>query len=1026
MGQLATPEDAPWDELFLANLIDKKIISNKSEAVKVYAARAIVDVLRVTAPDCPFDEEDLPKIFRFIIDQIEALSQGSGSLFSQRFYLLERLSTVKIFIMLANYDECEALIIPLFESLFRIVTECETNQPQKIISYICDIMISVIESVDTIDAKLIEVLIQPLLENRSKLPSEEEEAEEKNEQNDEESHFSAKHIAKNVLDKTQEHISTQLNDYLNDILKELENTKDKTKSSFKKKRARVFSLIYEINLVSSRLLLTVIPNLCIQLKDEDVQVRSAVIQLLGNMFKAKDSELFREYPNIFETDFLSRFNDKDSRVRIYMSKFANGMIKNHPVSSKVLNEKLAERMMDPDEKVRRNVVETVVNVAMDSPALISDETMQKLQERTRDKKSVLRLHTLSLCAQLYNHHATEVLKTSDSWENTTSDRLAWIPNNVIKYYAEQHEQVIPHRLFIEKLIDETLLDQGALRSKTLLDIYRKLDDMAKQVLESIISQKKVFQTLVTNLLELDTENNDSQIISTLSSLLSDESLGKRIWKEISSRRNKQSDDTIKVLKSCLNINSSFKDVTKLKKKGDDKLVGDKKEEKDYMKSVIQRLAMTIFTKEQANDMIELAQKFSNSSQHSMALSTMHLLNVIVQFYPSLGKDTIVASIELMEKEEDYEINLITLKVLSYTAVGLEKTKFSLASDLEEKLVSFCTKGKPKEVKRAATVITKAFIAPENIFSKILLHAKDNLDYGEQLLTALAAIRQVIIHTTEMFRTHEEEIMDFVLNHVVLWDREERSTEWSSLSLDTETKIQALKLLVDYTIACAKEGVTSESESVSSKLVGILFDLLIYKGSIKAILEKDLEKSDKMDTTEEEDTEEAKKKDSNEKKIEIDRAALRLIAVKSIITLTKSSDFKLKMERFLQLAFTSLDPILEVRKGLLEKLFKELRKAQLGNAFSAILLLFVGDKNSDLAVRAKKYFSKLVPLKRALIARTKGLTLTSRSAYDIFPEYILPYLVFLLSRHPLFASEEPQFLTFQKYVFEYSFDDSFLF
>jgi len=1007
---LATPEDAPWDELFLVSLIDKKILTNRTEDVKVYAARAIVDILRVTAPECPFEEEELPRIFKFLIAQIEALKQGTGSLFSQRFYLLERLSTVKIFIMLFEAPDCDNLIIELFESLLRIVTDCESKQPQKIISYICDIMISILESSESIESKLIEILIQPLLENKSKISVDDED--EENEENEEETLFSAKHIVRTVMDKTQEHISTALNDYLNDSLKQLEKTKDKTTSSYKKKRGRVFSLIYEINLISSRLLLTVIPNICMQLKDEDVDVRSVVIILLGSMFKAKESILYKEYPNIFETDFLSRFNDKDSRIRVCMSKFASGMIKNHPSSSKILNEKLSERMMDPDEKVRRNVVETVVSVAMESPALIGEDLMQKLQERSRDKKAVLRLHTLELCAKLYKHHATEALKNSDSWQNDTSEKLSWIPNTIIKYYAEQHENVVSHRIFIERLIDEDLLDQASLRTKTLLDIFSKLDDRAKQVFDIILTNKKTYQNAINNLLHQDSENTDnlSTVMSTLISLLPDESVGKRIWKEIYSRRSKQSEDVIKTLKSCLNINSSQKEVSKLKKKSDDNLVGSKKEEKDYMRDVIQRSAMTIFTKEQVGELVELAQKLSTSEQYEMTLSSIHLVNQIVKLYPTLGKDSIPNLIELMEKEQDYELNIACLKVLGFSAEGLEKSKFSLASDLEEKLINFCTKGKPKEVKRASEVISKAFITPFNVLNKVLKHAKDNLEYNESLVTSLAALRQVVNYETELFRNDEEEIVEFALNQVLLIDREEKSSGWSSLSLETESKIEALKLLVDYCIASAKEGVTTESESTSSKLVDLLFDLLQYNGSIKAILEKDEKSQDKMDTTEESSEE---KKD--DKKTEIDRAALRLSAFKCIIKLTTSNDFKMNLTvaRFLQIAFIAVDSSVEVKKNVVDLLFKHLLKTQIGTRFAAILLLFVGDKNAELALRAKKYFSKLVPFYRNLISKTKGLTLTSQKACEIYPEYILPYLIFLLSHFPTFNKEIPHLVTFQK-------------
>ncbi|KAL9645249.1 hypothetical protein ABK040_002449 [Willaertia magna] len=1036
MGQLNDISDAPWDDLFVLNLIDKKILHHKSEDVKVYAACALTDLLRITAPNNPFTERrDLANVFNFLINEIEGL-QHSGSLFSQRFYLLERLATVKIFSLLTDPEyECENLISPLFESLFKIVENPETTQPQKVISYICDIMVTVLEPLDTIPPNLVGIVLTPLLTK-----GEHEEDQDEEDREEVESSFTAKYIAKNVLDKVQEYISEPLNDYLNDALKQLDDTKDKTKSSYKKKRARLFKIIYEVNIVSSRLLLTVIPNVCIQLKDEDVQVRSAVIQLLGNMFKAKESQLFKEYPSIFETDFLSRFSDKDPRVRIYMSKFACSMIKNHPSSSKVLNERLIDRMMDTDEKVRRNVVETVCSVAMDHPALISEELMQKLQERARDKKAVLRLHTLTLCANLYRHHALESLKVNDVWQGPISNKLSWIPNSIIKYYGEQHEQVLAHRLFIERLIDEELLDQGALRTKTLLDIFMKLDTMAKELFDRILLQKRTYQSFVNRLLHFDSNQSSSEsqeesqqkkkldpqlvlIINTLASLSPDESVGKKTWTEIATRTKKSTEDAIKVLKSCLNLNSSMKEVTKLKKRGDDNLVGDKQENKDYMKGVIQRTAMTLVTKSQTKDLIELASKFGDSERYEECLASVNLLFTITKHYPTLSKDIVSEITELMEKEQDYDINILSLKILSFAAVDLEKTNFSLANNLEEILVSICTRGKPKEVKWAAIVISKAFSVPSTVFTKIFKEAKDRLNYDEGLITSLAALRQIIVFEPDIFRTEEEDIIKFVMDDVILENREEKSTSWTSLALETETRILGLQLLVDYAISETKEGVSAESESISSKLVNLLFDILHFKGDIKLVIEKQ-EGKDAMEVENNDDDNKDNKENKEEAKkeviINIDRAALRLATVKSVLKLTIAKDFKLNltMEQFLSIAYTVLDESQEVRKGFADKLFKDLQQARLGTRFAAILLLCVGDKNSEQALRCKKYFSKLVPYYRALIARTKGLTLSSPKAFETFPEYILPYLIFLLAHYPQFDKELPHMLPFQKILYAY--------
>jgi hypothetical protein len=82
--------------------------------------------------------------------------------------------------------------------------------------------------------------------------------------------------------------------------------------------------------------------------------------------------------------------------------------------------------MDTDEKVRRNVVETTVAIASHFPAAISDTLVEKLRDRTRDKKHILREFALKQCCSLWI-----VVQEYERW--------SWIVNDLLKYYAEKSE-----------------------------------------------------------------------------------------------------------------------------------------------------------------------------------------------------------------------------------------------------------------------------------------------------------------------------------------------------------------------------------------------------------------------------------------------------------------------------------------------------------------------------------------------------------------------------------------------------------
>jgi hypothetical protein len=114
---------------------------------------------------------------------------------------------------------------------------------------------------------------------------------------------------------------------------------DSKTTKFKDKRANLFKIIIEINKISTKLLLFVIPKLSEQLKEEDLDTRYSIVHLFGKMFSMKESTFYYDYSNIFN-EFLGRFSDIDPKIRISMVQFSVNMMTNHNESSIKLNGKI--------------------------------------------------------------------------------------------------------------------------------------------------------------------------------------------------------------------------------------------------------------------------------------------------------------------------------------------------------------------------------------------------------------------------------------------------------------------------------------------------------------------------------------------------------------------------------------------------------------------------------------------------------------------------------------------------------------
>jgi sister chromatid cohesion protein PDS5 len=247
-----------------------------------------------------------------------------------------------------------------------------------------DIMVSLIESCESISTSLLESILEPLLLKEMQ---------------------SSYHLSKVLLSRTVDYIVSNLNEY---IVGELNNL-DKEKPKFKVKRSHIFNIIIQLNDISSKFLLYIMPTIAFQLKDEDVEIRSAIILLLSRMFSSKESTLIQDYNEIFG-EFLARFNDIDSTIRIHMVKSMIDLVKNHPnYTMEKVNKYLGERIMDVDEKVRRNVVETVCQIATFSHSYVTNDLMIQVGERMRQEGSIEKSHNNfveSIVQKLLQCHST--------------------------------------------------------------------------------------------------------------------------------------------------------------------------------------------------------------------------------------------------------------------------------------------------------------------------------------------------------------------------------------------------------------------------------------------------------------------------------------------------------------------------------------------------------------------------------------------------------------------------------------------
>eukprot|EP01080_Neovahlkampfia_damariscottae_P002637 gene2637-3834_t len=752
-----------WHKRFPKLFIGKKYINHKDKEVKLLTGCILCEFFRITVPEHPFDVDEVKKIFNLFVSQLKGLEDIESPLFSTYFKLLEKIASIRIFVLLSDTDTYgSSLIEKSFSTFFEIIN---SKHEQKVSVYMIDIMVSLIESCETISTTLLETILEPLI-------SKEEETE------------SSYHLSKVLLSRSVDYIVTNLTEY---IVQELNNL-DKTKPKFKVKRGHIFKILIQLNDISSKLLLYIMPTIASQLKDEDVQIRSAIILLLSKMFSSKESTLIQDYNEIFN-EFLGRFNDVDSNIRIHMVKSMIDILKNHSnqnLDLDKINKYLLDRIMDQDEKVRRNVVESVIEIEIYSNSLISIDLLKQVGERTRDKKDQLRIHTTKLLIKLY--------KTYSNLIGSNQKRYEWIPEKVI-INSTNLDQI--NSILIEELLNiekEEEEEDSKNRMKSFLNFYSLLKENGRMIFINFLkSKERYFESI-----KLYFENEKSiENVLPLNDI--------KIWNSLSKENLKKIKDGL--FKDELN----FKNLKKIKK-----IINQSKD--DDLKLIFLKLE-PLFTIDQMDELFDLIIKDENELELLSCLSEILNSNIFVNSYKKL------ISILLKKEEEEKNESLILtiLKVLKNIGMGNETSNSNLIKRLKKLIES----KNEKFIKYSIRCCFKLLKEFDKFISKIYNDLILDLEFNDDLLFSLVALREISLLSPSIFKSKAIILSNFIKDDLIKNEDLKKTTSSSleNVSYECKVKCQGIKVLIGYLICLEKEGISYSSEETKKDLIEFLFELL---------------------------------------------------------------------------------------------------------------------------------------------------------------------------------------------------------
>ncbi|XP_059658238.1 sister chromatid cohesion protein PDS5 homolog C-like [Cornus florida] len=151
----------------LKALVADKLLRHSDTDVKVAVASCISEITRITAPDAPYNDNEMKDVFQLIVSSFENLPDKSSRSYNKRTSILETVAKVRSCVVMLDL-ECDGLIIEMFQHFLKSIRD---YHPENVFSSMETIITLVLEESEDISLELLSPILESLKrDNKEALP----------------------------------------------------------------------------------------------------------------------------------------------------------------------------------------------------------------------------------------------------------------------------------------------------------------------------------------------------------------------------------------------------------------------------------------------------------------------------------------------------------------------------------------------------------------------------------------------------------------------------------------------------------------------------------------------------------------------------------------------------------------------------------------------------------------------------------------------------------------------------------------
>ncbi|KAG7597197.1 Armadillo-type fold [Arabidopsis suecica] len=136
-------------------LVSADLLRNPDSDVRVSVVSCLTEIMRITAPEAPYNDDQMKEIFQVTIEAFEKLADASSRSYRKAEVVLETVSKVRSSLVMLDL-ECDDLVLEMFQRFLKII---RPDHPQLVLLSMETIMITVIDESEEVPMDLLEILL---------------------------------------------------------------------------------------------------------------------------------------------------------------------------------------------------------------------------------------------------------------------------------------------------------------------------------------------------------------------------------------------------------------------------------------------------------------------------------------------------------------------------------------------------------------------------------------------------------------------------------------------------------------------------------------------------------------------------------------------------------------------------------------------------------------------------------------------------------------------------------------------------